>query len=89
MERLQQLIEDAVSALTALDAYALEKIRSEIQGLPSRSALCGGNSARLRLRIVCWAHCCRKRRATYGCFGPARSADSRILRRAVTHFRPL
>ena len=34
MERLQQLIEDAVSALTALDAYALEKIRSEIQGLP-------------------------------------------------------
>lgn len=35
MERLQQLIEDAVSALTALDAYALEKIRSEIQGLPA------------------------------------------------------
>ncbi len=34
MERLQQLIEDAVSALTALDAYALEKIRSEIQCLP-------------------------------------------------------
>ena len=34
MERLQQLIEDAVSALTALDAYALEKIRSEIHGLP-------------------------------------------------------
>jgi hypothetical protein len=34
MERLQQLIEDAVSALTALDTYALEKIRSEIQGLP-------------------------------------------------------
>jgi hypothetical protein len=34
MERLQQLIEDAVAALTALDAYALEKIRSEIQVLP-------------------------------------------------------
>jgi hypothetical protein len=34
MERLQQLIEDAVSALTALDTYALEKIRSEIQRLP-------------------------------------------------------
>lgn len=34
MERLQQLIEDAVSALTALDAYALEKIRSELHGLP-------------------------------------------------------
>lgn len=34
MERLQQLIEDAVSALTALDTYALEKIRSEIHGLP-------------------------------------------------------
>ncbi len=36
MERLQQLIEDAVSALTALDAYALEKIRSEIHGLPRK-----------------------------------------------------
>ncbi len=34
MQRLQQLIEDAVSALTALDAYALEKIRLEIHGLP-------------------------------------------------------
>jgi hypothetical protein len=34
MERLQHLIEDAVAALTALDSYALEKIRSEIQGLP-------------------------------------------------------
>lgn len=34
MDRLQQLIEDAVAALTALDAYALEQIRSEIQGLP-------------------------------------------------------
>jgi hypothetical protein len=34
MERLQQLIEDAVAALTALDAYALEKIRSQIQVLP-------------------------------------------------------
>lgn len=34
MERLQQLIEDAVSALTALDGYALEKIRSEVHGLP-------------------------------------------------------
>ena len=34
MERLQQLIEDAVSALTALDSYAMEKIRSEIQCLP-------------------------------------------------------
>ena len=34
MERLQQLIEDAVAALTALDAYALEKVRSEIQDVP-------------------------------------------------------
>jgi hypothetical protein len=34
MERLQQLIEDAVAALTALDAYALEKIQSEIRGVP-------------------------------------------------------
>jgi hypothetical protein len=34
MERLQQLLEDAISALTALDGYALEKIRSEINGLP-------------------------------------------------------
>ena len=35
MGRLEQLIEDAVAALTALDSYALEKIRSEIQGLPA------------------------------------------------------
>ncbi|MES2220970.1 MAG: hypothetical protein V4587_08400 [Acidobacteriota bacterium] len=34
MQRLQQLIDDAVSALTALDAYALEKIRLEMNGLP-------------------------------------------------------
>ena len=34
MERLQHLMEDAVAALTALDSYALEKIRLEIQGLP-------------------------------------------------------
>jgi hypothetical protein len=33
MQRLQQLIEDAVTSLTALDAYALEQIRLEIQGL--------------------------------------------------------
>lgn len=34
MERLQQLIEDAVVALTALDSYALEKIKLEVEGLP-------------------------------------------------------
>jgi hypothetical protein len=33
MGRLQQLMEDAVVALTALDAYALERIQSEMQGL--------------------------------------------------------
>lgn len=46
MERLQQLIEDAVSALTALDAYALEKIRSEIKCLPV-AQLSAGEIARL------------------------------------------
>lgn len=34
MEKLNQLIEDAVSALTALDAYALEKIRAEMLRVP-------------------------------------------------------
>jgi hypothetical protein len=33
MQRLRHLIEDAVTGLTALDAYALEQIRLEIQGL--------------------------------------------------------
>jgi hypothetical protein len=46
MEHLQQLIEDAVSALTALDAYALEKIRSEIQCLPE-TQLSAAEMARL------------------------------------------
>ncbi len=45
MERLQQLIEDAVSALTALDAYALEKIRSEIHGLPAAQLSAGDIAA--------------------------------------------
>jgi hypothetical protein len=33
MDRLQQLMEDAVVALTALDAYTLERIQTEMQGL--------------------------------------------------------
>ncbi|MHB1793540.1 MAG: hypothetical protein ACYCPO_01110 [Acidobacteriaceae bacterium] len=33
LARLQQLIEETVVALTALDAPALERIRSEVQGL--------------------------------------------------------
>lgn len=33
MRRLQQIIEDAVTALTALDPQALERIRSEVQGM--------------------------------------------------------
>ncbi|MGH9617720.1 MAG: hypothetical protein ACRD28_13350 [Acidobacteriaceae bacterium] len=46
MARLQRLIEDAVSALTALDAYALEQIRLETQGLGS-VALSSTDSAAL------------------------------------------
>ncbi|MGO8717928.1 MAG: hypothetical protein ACLQMO_01765 [Acidobacteriaceae bacterium] len=33
MSRLQQTMEDAVTALTALDARGLERIRSEVQGM--------------------------------------------------------
>jgi hypothetical protein len=46
MEQLQHLIEDAVAALTALDTYALEKIRSEIQGMPA-ARLSAGEIARI------------------------------------------
>jgi len=33
MSRLQQLIDDAVTALTALDAPAMERIRPEVQSM--------------------------------------------------------